>query len=172
MVHHVLGVPKLGAWALCLALFLLAGKDGRKGLVTRVGSMPLGVCTTELEICVSGHIRLTCEVVGNLGSWKAPGVPNDWLKCEFQSHRASMYSLQQVMHQGVLMPLLPGEVGEGGCSGDPRGGCCCVQGCSPLEEHPLPAGLRGGMGPDAQERKGMQIWETCSLRTLWESGSH
>lgn len=29
MVHHALGVPKRGAWALYLALFLNAGKDGR-----------------------------------------------------------------------------------------------------------------------------------------------
>lgn len=30
--HHVLGLPKPGAWALCLVLFL-AGEDGREGLV-------------------------------------------------------------------------------------------------------------------------------------------
>lgn len=49
IVHHVLGLPKAGVWALCLVL-LLAGEDGRKGL----GWSPGGMCTVELDICISG----------------------------------------------------------------------------------------------------------------------
>jgi len=40
MVCHVLGVPKPGARALCLSLFLLVGKDGKKVLVIQAKSMP------------------------------------------------------------------------------------------------------------------------------------
>lgn len=52
--HHVLGLPKAGVWALCLVL-LLAGEDGRKGL--GMGWSSGGMCTVELDICISGHFR-------------------------------------------------------------------------------------------------------------------
>lgn len=80
----------LDAWALGLVLFL-AGEEGGGEDSLDMGSPPGGMCTVELEICISDHITqwITCELVGNLGSWKAPGVSNHWLKCELQCPRAS-----------------------------------------------------------------------------------
>lgn len=49
-------VPKPGAWGLFSSD--LACRKGWKDLITCAKSVPQGACSVELEICISGHIRL------------------------------------------------------------------------------------------------------------------